>query len=618
MGLDAAVAGEHLAAEVVDVNATMDTGDEARLNRRSADGFYQPSAEVEAIDSQAVQEGAPSDSSLEASREVFEFVRGLLPASATFHLEEGIGRLAAQRLNLVVLGEFKRGKSTLVNALLGRSILPTGVVPLTAAVTVVRKGSEDRLVVRFLDGREEDHPVAVIADFVTESGNPKNARGIERVTVETSAPLLQDGLQIVDTPGIGSLHTHNTDTATSFLPQVDAALFVLAADQPLSQAERELIEEAQRRIPRLLFAANRIDAVPPGERSSALAFIEQALAELVGTGTDLVAVSALSGWGVDDLRQRLERLRAKEREETLSASIGALAAGLARRGAEAAALETRAIELPLVELERRARLFEERVEAMRTARDEARDLLDRNVAGALDRALERPLEAASEELRHSVVAELEAAAAEAGGISARRLATLLEDRSSQIIHDRFTELAARLQTTVADELETLERRYAKRVSAIAEELAAVAAEIFGTRGGVEPSQIGLQAPSRFSFKLTDEQQALEQLVDLGRTMLPGRLGRTLVLRNARRRLLELFDRHAGRLRADLRDRSLDSVSRYQRELAFLVDEGIASVETAIERATREHGSHALRFQSRLEELAQIRERLRTLADELES
>ena len=87
------------------------------------------------------------------------------------------GRLGAARLRVLVAGEAKRGKSTLINALLSRPVLPSGVTPLTAVATTVRYGEDPHAEVRFGDGHEEKYPLAALGDLVTERGNPRNRRG---------------------------------------------------------------------------------------------------------------------------------------------------------------------------------------------------------------------------------------------------------------------------------------------------------------------------------------------------------------------------------------------------------------------------------------------------------
>ena len=150
-------------------------------------------------------------------------------------------RLAAVRLRVLVAGEAKRGKSTLVNALLGRPLLPSGVTPLTAVATTVRYGEDPRAEVRFADGHEEKHPLAALDDLVTERGNPRNRRGIAAVTAFVDAPVLADGVELVDTPGTGSVFTWDTDPVHQALETTDAAVFVLTADPPVSASERDLL-----------------------------------------------------------------------------------------------------------------------------------------------------------------------------------------------------------------------------------------------------------------------------------------------------------------------------------------------------------------------------------------
>jgi ribosome biogenesis GTPase A len=230
--------------------------------------------------------------------ELLSLATGLLAEGAVRDLAAARARVAEDRFNLVVLGEFKRGKSTLINALLGRAVLPTGVVPLTSVVTAIGPGDRDRLVVRYGDGRDRERPLEEVADYVTEAGNPGNHLGVELAHVELDHELLAAGLELVDTPGIGSIHSHNTAVARDFLPRVDAAICVLDAGQPLSEAEREWLREVAGRVPRLLIVINKIDHLEPAEREVAVRFIDSALRDLLGDAeNELFAVSARRGRG---------------------------------------------------------------------------------------------------------------------------------------------------------------------------------------------------------------------------------------------------------------------------------------------------------------------------------
>ena len=146
-------------------------------------------------------------------------------------------RLDAARLRVLVVGEAKRGKSTLVNALLGRDVLPSGVTPLTAVTTTVRYGDDERAEVRFLDGHDEKHPLTALPDLVTERGNPGNRRRIADVTVYVAAPVLAGGVELADTPGTGSVFEWDTQAARAAL-RVDGRGGLRADRRPAGVGQR--------------------------------------------------------------------------------------------------------------------------------------------------------------------------------------------------------------------------------------------------------------------------------------------------------------------------------------------------------------------------------------------
>ncbi|HTS72966.1 MAG TPA: dynamin family protein [Gaiellaceae bacterium] len=550
--------------------------------------------------------------------ELLTLVDGLLPASARRDLEEGRERLEQERVNLVVLGEFKRGKSTLVNALVGTEVVPTGVLPLTAAVTVIRAGKDSRLHVRFTNGGRQELSPSRIADFATEAGNPNNRRGVELLTVEIPSPLLEKRVQLVDTPGIGSVYVHNTETALGFLGQVDAALFTLSADQPLSEAEAQLVRDAAARVPRIFFALNKVDHLSERERDQTTSFTRQRLRDTLGVDPELYPISARSGEGLDALRDRIERFAMEERGDVLECSVRRLARDLARDAAQAIRFEAHTVELPLAELERSLDEFRRRSSELSQAREEAAELLHSATARLVAERVNEPLLALASREGAELVDALHTFVAEQGGVSPRVLADRLESWCEDTIRERFERLAAAFEAQLADDLAALEARYAERIERILEDIDEAAAEVFGERSGCRAPKVGMRRQSRFTFKLRDlEREMLDQLASVAAASVPGRVGRRLVTRQAEERLLTLLDRHAGRLRSDLAERVRQSGSDYARELAFIVGETIASVEAAVERATREQRSGRLHVTTRLDELRRVERRTAEIATLLE-
>jgi GTP-binding protein EngB required for normal cell division len=188
-------------------------------------------------------------------------------------------RLAAARLRVLVAGEAKRGKSTLINALLGREVLPAGVTPVTAVATTVRYGAAPRAEVRFADGHDEEHPLGALPDLVTERGNPGNRRGLADVTVYLDAPVVAGGVELVDTPGTGSVFEWDTKAAHDALETMDAAVLVLTADPPVSAAERDLLRRITGLSVRTFAVLNKADHLDETGLAEAAEFTRRVLDE---------------------------------------------------------------------------------------------------------------------------------------------------------------------------------------------------------------------------------------------------------------------------------------------------------------------------------------------------
>ena len=167
------------------------------------------------------------------------------------------------RFVLTVLGKAKRGKSTLINALLGRRddlIAPIDKLPASNAITRISSGDADSARVQFRDGRNEPIDFSRIREFVTEEGNPQNAKQVDVVDVRGRFAGLADSLELVDTPGAGSVHEHHDALLYAFIPQSDAVIFLVTARMPLDQDELDLLKRVKAAdIQKIFFVINRID-----------------------------------------------------------------------------------------------------------------------------------------------------------------------------------------------------------------------------------------------------------------------------------------------------------------------------------------------------------------------
>ena len=204
-----------------------------------------------------------------------------------------------------------------------------------------------------------------------------------------------------------------------------------------------------------------------------------------------------------------------------------------------------------------------------------------------------------------------------GKQSTRELSADLEAWIDATIRAEFAQVVPRFEAAIAEQLTELEQRYAQRIERILEQVQEAAEDVFGARAGDVLPETGLRAPSGFSFKLKDVEHALDVIVGFGRTITPGTLGRRLVMRDAEQRLIEMADRHAGRLRSELAGRVVEAVREYRRDLTTVVNEAVGAIRAAIERATADRGRGEEHARARLDELARIDRRCAELATELE-
>ena len=203
-------------------------------------------------------------------------------------------RLAGGRMHLAVLGQFNRGKSTFINALLGLDILPVSVLPLTTVATIIKYGAEESVTIEFLDRKL---PIVarktraelrqVLEQYVTEDKNPVNQYNVKEAVVTCASPLLENGTVVLDTPGFGSTHVHNTKTTLDLLADCDAALFMLSADPPITQTESEFLKLIMPRLPRIFFILNKVDLIDPAELSKTDHFIRSVLIRKHGAVHDV-------------------------------------------------------------------------------------------------------------------------------------------------------------------------------------------------------------------------------------------------------------------------------------------------------------------------------------------
>jgi len=237
---------------------------------------------------------------------------------------ELVKKLEEDRFHLVVVGEFNHGKTTFVNALLGKPVLPTGVTPTTATIHHLRYGDEPRAKVVFAGGREDSIEFERVRTFVV--GGESGTSDVQHIEVSYPAALLQERIVLVDTPGVNDLSLQRADITYSYIPQSDAVLFLLDAGQILKESERVFLQDkiiGQARD-KIVFVVTKWDLLNAEEQGQALAYAKEQLGKFVKGEPMVYPVSAQkalagdsSASGMPELIEFLTRFLAEHRGRIL-------------------------------------------------------------------------------------------------------------------------------------------------------------------------------------------------------------------------------------------------------------------------------------------------------------
>jgi ribosome biogenesis GTPase A len=276
-----------------------------------------------------------------------------------------VQKLQADRFHLVVVGEFNHGKTTFVNALLGRNILPVGVTPTTAVIHHVEYSETPTAAVVRMNGDRTQLSFEDVRRYAVSGDHEKDSNEVRYLEVGLPSELLKERIVLVDTPGVNDLSLQRADITYSYIPKSDAVLFLLDAGQPLKESERVFLEEkllGQSRN-KIIFVVTKRDIWDGSEEKEALEYIKTELGKLIKEPV-VFPVSAERALeekgesGMPELTTHLMKFLAEERGRILlDNALGEAvdAGGILGKGVDA---RRRAVQMTSAELTRRIDILE--------------------------------------------------------------------------------------------------------------------------------------------------------------------------------------------------------------------------------------------------------------------
>ena len=527
--------------------------------------------------------------------------------------QELAARVAEGRFYVACVGQFKRGKSTLLNALVGHEVVPTGFVPVTAVPTVIRFGDKLHARVRMRDASWRDVAMPDLKEYVTEELNPENQKAVDGAEVFVPSPLLSSGMCFVDTPGLGSVFTGNTATTQAFIPHIDAALVVVGADPPIAGEELALVEAAGKRVQDLILVINKADRTSDPERAAAAKFtreiLEKRLRRPMGEVFEVSAAERMEnrgptrGW--EKLLASLYRLVDDSGTNLVRAACDR---GLQRLSEQLLAIiseDRDALQRPIEESERRITLMKETISEAECSVRELSFLFMAEQHRISDLFVDR-----HKQFFRSAWTESQAEFGKAlpsvdcgfGPHYRRRVMHLAQE----ISRDKVIPWLKPEQEEGERQYRAVSLRFVELGNSFLEKLADAGLSELTRMPHALDSEKGLRVRSRFIFEdfigTAQPPSPLRWLADI---ILPLVGGRKLITNNAREFLQHLLEVNSARVQNDVLNRIRESRDRLEVEIRKLLHEISRIAEQALDRArkVKEEGTPAV--QSAVERLDRL-------------
>ena len=521
-------------------------------------------------------------------------------------------KLTTREFYLAVLGLFKRGKSTLINALLQSDILPSGVVPVTSVITKVRYGDSMKARVSFSDATTKDLSIAELPAYITEKGNPANVKGVIEADVWSSSPLLQGGVTIIDTPGVGSTYLGGTETTYSFLERADACVFALAVDPPIGKEELDLLKAIRPYAKKMVFVLNKKDYIDERGLDEATDFCRDVLRSSLGLEEvrilPISAKWALDGYaehdqtkvarsGINALESALDDMIRRDKQEILIASTATKALKLAEDFAISQEVAIKSATMPMSQLEHalgQVDAFLKSVESKRREILYLADVRSKEIVNTLDEDLER----FRKERSSDFVAQLESYANQLLeiGTSARKTSDALEAMLKSSLIKEYSGFVASEDPRIESRFRELVDTFKQQIDSLVTDVREKVSTLFGISIETASFSPNLTREHRFYYHLESLFPADPMLLGEMTKLLPGFLFKGVVIKKIRELANEAFDGTAGRVRYDYFIVRLDKgILELKRDLGQSLDSSIFAAREAIVEGSeiRRKGSQEL-------------------------
>lgn len=521
-------------------------------------------------------------------------------------IEELESKIKEEKINVVVLGLFKRGKSSLINALLKKSLLPAAVTPVTAIVTLLHYHAEENFIeIEFKNGRKEIRNISEINLYVSEEENPRNKKHVEVIRLFDHSPLLEK-IILADTPGLGSAFEHNTETTLRFIPKIDAGLFVLSADMPVSKMDIEFLYELDQITPTIVFVLNKADLLKEKELQKILQHNKEIISSVLKKDLHDITFFAVSSKdekpeNIDSLRDKILSLAEKDKHKILHQSAVRQYQSLKNQLTSFLQLRLDSLRMPLHELERRQDQFRSSLSLLQEQKEEFQNITNGKIKN-IDHYIHISVNNIRKEIDKEIDLKLETVLLGKSIGADKKAIYHLQKEINQLVISRFITIKGKMETETKEHFHNLLQQYVSRSQSFLNELAKNLSALMGLDFELIVQKFDLNVYTSFYLTL----EGGEQPIDFSNNIMNKFLSKAKKEKNTLRRIKEHFhaviNTNTASVIYDLQYKIQESFRKFNYDLNNHLGELIDSIENILKEIIQKKNKTAAGITEEAEEI----------------
>ncbi|AOT68995.1 dynamin family protein [Geosporobacter ferrireducens] len=533
--------------------------------------------------------------------------------------------------HVVVIGQFKRGKSTLINYFLGSDILPTGVIPITSIITRIRYALSPKAAIHYKDHRSMATDIRQIDEYISEQKNPKNVKDIDIIEIYYPSDILKNGVVLIDTPGIGSIHKHNTDEAYRYLPEADAAIFLTSSDAPVGELEMKFLQDAKEYFHKIFFLQNKIDYLSLKEKRESIAFSKEMISKVLESDIKLYPISAKQAYeakqsgetnrliesGMKAFEEDMEIFLLKEKGHYLLTSYEEKLYGMIKELEENIDFKTTILNSPVQTLEQQLSLFRGKVKDTATLKKEALALVEADLKEIIE-----DLEAQIKEFRavqaEEIKERLESIFDQNKEMNGKDLPKLLSQKLENFVEEAYTDWDKRQIESLKQAYHGIIVRFTGKLNQGIDLVNEITYAVFKLRLAEPIGEFDLIDKDTFYFKFGSSSPAFlgPRLRDFLFLMPKGWRNR-IILSDIMKRVDEELEKNGNNLKWDYVSKIKDSKYIFERAYQGHIDDTVANIQGIIQKTMELRSQKKEDIQTQLLYYEQLRDHLSSIKIRME-